>query len=59
MSPFENDIKAREADRQTMDDRLKEFLKAGGKIQRPQPGRHKPLSMRAYNDAAWARRTEQ
>jgi hypothetical protein len=59
MSPFENDIKAKEADRQKMDAKLQRFLKAGGQIQRPQLGRHKALPMRAYNDAAWARRTEQ
>ncbi|MBD7952686.1 hypothetical protein H9654_00570 [Stenotrophomonas sp. Sa5BUN4] len=60
MSRLENDIRAREPDRQKMQAKLDAFLAKGGQIERPgTPSPIKPLSMRDYGDITWARRNEQ
>lgn len=60
MSRLENDIRAREPDRQRMQAKLDAFLAKGGQIQRPgKPAPIKSLSMRDYGDITWARGNEQ
>lgn len=56
MSFFTNDIKAKDTDRRKIEQHLQAFFAASGEIQRPQSGKHKALSMRAHNDATWARK---
>lgn len=57
MSQFDNDIRAREADRQKMQAKLDAFLAKGGQIQRPgSPSLSKPMDVRGYNELTWTRR---
>lgn len=60
MSRLENDIRAREPDRQKMQAKLDAFLAKGGQIQRPEmPSPIKSMSMRDYGDVTWAKRNDQ
>lgn len=60
MSRLQNDIRAREPDRQKMQAKLDAFLAKGGQIERPgAPPPKKPMNVREYSDLTWAKRTAQ
>lgn len=57
MNQFDNDIRARDAERLQLQNHIEAFLAKGGQIQRPgAPSPSKPMDVRGYNELTWARR---
>lgn len=60
MNQFDNDIRAKSAQRDRLAGDVDAFLAKGGQIKRPgSPSPSKLMTVREYSDLTWARRNEQ
>lgn len=60
MNQFDNDIRAKSAQRDHLAGDVDAFLAKGGQIERPgSPSPSKLMTVREYSDLTWARRNEQ